>query len=44
MVSTTGEHAAWFVLDEQLRPVPAAMPRGDRDRWSSASARTASRR
>jgi 6-hydroxynicotinate reductase len=26
MVSTTGEHAAWFVLDERLRPQPAAMP------------------
>jgi hypothetical protein len=26
MVSTTGEHAAWFVLDDALRPVPAAMP------------------
>ncbi len=26
MVSTTGEHAAWFVLDDQLRPRPAAMP------------------
>jgi hypothetical protein len=26
MVSTTGEDAAWHVLDEQLRPVPAAMP------------------
>ncbi len=26
MVSTTGEHAAWFVLDDALRPVSAAMP------------------
>ena len=26
MTSTTGEHAAWFVLDEQLRPVPETMP------------------
>lgn len=26
MVSTTGDHHAWYVLDEQLRPVPAAMP------------------
>ncbi|MBS0559977.1 MAG: 6-hydroxynicotinate reductase, partial [Proteobacteria bacterium] len=26
MVSTTGEHAAWFVLDEALQPVPAEMP------------------
>jgi len=26
MVSTTGEDAAWYVLDEGLRPVPAAMP------------------
>jgi hypothetical protein len=26
MVSTTGEHAAWFVLDEALRPQPAPMP------------------
>ena len=26
MVSTTGEHAAWFVLDEQLSPRAAEMP------------------
>ena len=26
MVSTTGEDAAWYVLDEALRPVPAALP------------------
>jgi hypothetical protein len=26
MVSTTGEHAAWFVLDDDLQPQPAAMP------------------
>ena len=26
MVSTTGEHAAWFVLDDALRPLPAEMP------------------
>ena len=26
MVSTTGEHAAWFVLDDALRPRPAPMP------------------
>ena len=26
MVSTTGEHAAWFVLDEALTPQPASMP------------------
>jgi len=26
MVSTTGEHAAWFVLDDALRPQPAEMP------------------
>src|SRR5690606_11145847 len=26
MVSTTGEHAAWYVLDDQLNPVPATMP------------------
>jgi hypothetical protein len=26
MVSTTGEHAAWFVLDAALRPVAAPMP------------------
>jgi 6-hydroxynicotinate reductase len=26
MVSTTGDHAGWYVLDEALRPVPAAMP------------------
>jgi len=28
MVSTTGEHSAWFVLDAALRPQPAAMPPG----------------
>ena len=26
MVSTTGEHAAWFVLDEALKPQAAPMP------------------
>jgi len=26
MVSTTGEHAAWFVLDAALQPQPAPMP------------------
>ena len=26
MVSTTGDHAAYFVLDEQLQPVPTGMP------------------
>ncbi len=26
MVSTTGEHAAWYVLDESLAPQPAEMP------------------
>ena len=26
MTSTTGEHAAWYVLDEQLQPQPQAMP------------------
>ena len=26
MVSTTGEHAAWYVLDESLLPQPADMP------------------
>ena len=26
MVSTTGEHAGWYVLDEQLQPQPAPMP------------------
>ena len=26
MVSTTGEHAAWFVLDDALVPQPATMP------------------
>jgi hypothetical protein len=26
MVSTTGEHAAWFVLDDTLTPQPAPMP------------------
>jgi hypothetical protein len=26
MVSTTGEHSAWFELDETLKPRPAEMP------------------
>ena len=26
MTSTTGEHASWYVLDEQLTPVEATMP------------------
>ncbi len=26
MVSTTGEHSAWYVLDDQLKPQPAEMP------------------
>jgi len=26
MTSTTGEHAAWYVLDEALKPRPAEMP------------------
>lgn len=26
MVSTTGEHAAYYVLDQDLRPIPAEMP------------------
>jgi hypothetical protein len=26
MVSTTGEHSAWFVLDKDLKPQPADMP------------------
>ncbi|MGE0748471.1 MAG: 6-hydroxynicotinate reductase [Rhodospirillales bacterium] len=26
MVSTTGEDSAWFVLDDNLKPVPAEMP------------------
>jgi hypothetical protein len=26
MVSTTGEHAGWFILDDTLTPVPAPMP------------------
>ncbi len=26
MTSTTGEDAAWFVLDDALRPIPAPMP------------------
>ena len=26
MVSTTGEHAAWFELDAQMQPQPGAMP------------------
>ena len=35
MVSTTGEHAGWFVLDDALQPVPATMP----DAVSAAVAR-----
>jgi hypothetical protein len=31
MVSTTGEHAAWFVLDDALVPRPAEMPRAIAD-------------
>ena len=30
MVSTTGEHAAWFVLDDALVPRPAELPAGVR--------------
>ena len=30
MTSTTGEHAAWYVLDDQLRPQPAEMPQAVR--------------
>ncbi len=30
MVSTTGEHAEWFELDDSLRPQPAPMPRSVR--------------
>ena len=26
MVSTTGDHSGWYVLDDALRPVPAEMP------------------
>ncbi len=26
MVSTTGEHSAWFILDADLHPIPADMP------------------
>lgn len=26
MTSTTGEHASWYVLDEQLRPIEQAIP------------------
>ena len=26
MVSTTGEHAAWYLLDDQLQPQPARLP------------------
>jgi hypothetical protein len=43
MTSTTGEHAAWFVLDDALHPVEAAMPAAHAPS-STASARTASRR
>ena len=44
MVSTTGEDAGYFILDESLRRVAAEMPDGRSRRWSSASARIASRR
>ncbi|PVE43854.1 6-hydroxynicotinate reductase [Limnohabitans planktonicus] len=30
MTSTTGEHAAWYVLNEQLQPVPQDMPQAVR--------------
>ena len=26
MVSTTGQHSAWYVLDDKLKPAPAKMP------------------
>lgn len=28
MVSTTGEDAGWYILDDKLKPAPAAMPEG----------------
>ena len=31
MVSTTGEHAAWYQLDDQLQPQPAALPAAVQD-------------
>ena len=43
MVSTTGEQAAYFHLDDALEPRPADMPAPCRRSWN-ASARTASRR
>ncbi|WP_298726657.1 6-hydroxynicotinate reductase [uncultured Ferrovibrio sp.] len=30
MVSTTGEHSGWYVLDDQLKPQPAEMPQSVR--------------
>ena len=43
MVSTTGQDSAWYVLDENLKPQKADMPK-EVGIVSSASARTASRR
>jgi hypothetical protein len=44
MVSTTGEHAAYYELDEALKPVETEMPENDLRCRSSASRRIASRR
>ena len=44
MVSTTGEDFAYFVLDDELRPVAARRCRPPSGHRSSASPRTASRR
>ena len=44
MMSTTGEHAQWYVLDETLVPRVAADAGRGAPHRSSASARTASRR
>ena len=44
MVSTTGEHAAWFVLDEALAPASSRRCRATLPTRSRASARIASRR
>ena len=44
MTSTTGEHAAWYVLDETLTPREAGHAGRDARPSSTGSARTASRR
>ena len=44
MIGTTGEHHAYFVLDDDLQPRRGPAPRRPAPRRSSGSARTANRR